>query len=77
MGPWINPLKLPKGGRSPHSTLWVTTGNISASEPLTSIQDSTLITTSSGNVFAKDATDWKWWHVSVPTVLRQLYADGY
>ncbi|KAL9025380.1 MAG: hypothetical protein Q9196_005785, partial [Gyalolechia fulgens] len=39
--------------------------------------DSTLISTCSGNVFAKDATDWKWWHVSVPTTLRQLYADGY
>ncbi|KAL9592511.1 MAG: hypothetical protein Q9179_006644 [Wetmoreana sp. 5 TL-2023] len=40
-------------------------------------QDSTLISTSSGNVFAKDATDWKWWHVSVPSTLRQLHADGY
>lgn len=44
---------------------------------LRSRQDSTLISTCSGNVFAKDGTDWKWWHVSVPTTLRQLYADGY
>ncbi|KAL8770356.1 MAG: hypothetical protein Q9209_003992 [Squamulea sp. 1 TL-2023] len=39
--------------------------------------DSTLISTSSGNIFAKDATDWKWWHVSVPSTLKQLYVDGY
>ncbi|KAK4693241.1 bifunctional polynucleotide phosphatase/kinase, partial [Lecanoromycetidae sp. Uapishka_2] len=39
--------------------------------------DSTLIHTSSGNVFAKDASDWKWWHLSVPSTLKQLYADGY
>lgn len=41
------------------------------------LQDSTLISTSSGNVFARDAADWKWWDASVPTTLRQLYADGY
>ncbi|KAL8912783.1 MAG: hypothetical protein Q9172_007437 [Xanthocarpia lactea] len=39
--------------------------------------DSTLISTSSGNIFAKDAHDWKWWHGSVPGTLKQLYADGY
>ncbi|KAI4245026.1 MAG: hypothetical protein LQ352_006642 [Teloschistes flavicans] len=39
--------------------------------------DSTLISTSSGNVFAKDASDWKWWHVSVPSTLKQLHTDGY
>ncbi|KAI4267184.1 MAG: hypothetical protein L6R38_008370 [Xanthoria sp. 2 TBL-2021] len=39
--------------------------------------DSTLISTSSGNIFAKDASDWKWWHISVPSTLKQLYADGY
>ncbi|CAD6571469.1 MAG: hypothetical protein ASARMPREDX12_004546 [Alectoria sarmentosa] len=39
--------------------------------------DSTLIQTSSGNVFAKDATDWRWWHFSVPGVLKDLHADGY
>ncbi|CAF9914539.1 hypothetical protein IMSHALPRED_001936 [Imshaugia aleurites] len=39
--------------------------------------DSTLIRTSSGNVFAKDATDWRWWHFSVPSVLKDLHADGY
>ncbi|KAI4236292.1 MAG: hypothetical protein LQ349_002629 [Xanthoria aureola] len=39
--------------------------------------DSTLISTSSGNIFAKDANDWRWWHVSVPSTLKQLYADGY
>ena len=40
-------------------------------------QDSTLIQTSSGNVFAKDPTDWRWWHPSIPNVLKQLHADGY
>ncbi|MCJ1258884.1 hypothetical protein MMC24_006718 [Lignoscripta atroalba] len=39
--------------------------------------DSTLIQTSSGNVFGKNAADWRWWHVSVPGVLHKLYADGY
>ncbi|KAL8849946.1 MAG: hypothetical protein Q9221_005052 [Calogaya cf. arnoldii] len=39
--------------------------------------DSTLISTTSGNIFAKDANDWKWWHVSVPSTLKQLHADGF
>ncbi|KAI4257989.1 MAG: hypothetical protein L6R42_005354 [Xanthoria sp. 1 TBL-2021] len=39
--------------------------------------DSTLISTSSGNIYAKDAGDWKWWHISIPSTLKQLYADGY
>ncbi|KAL8978851.1 MAG: hypothetical protein Q9205_005670 [Flavoplaca limonia] len=39
--------------------------------------DSTLISTSSGNIFAKDANDWKWWHISVPGTLKQLCTDGY
>ncbi|MCJ1301277.1 hypothetical protein MMC08_004076 [Hypocenomyce scalaris] len=38
--------------------------------------DSTLIQTSSGNVFGKSSTDWRWWDSSVPGVLRQLYFDG-
>jgi bifunctional polynucleotide phosphatase/kinase len=40
-------------------------------------KDSTLIQTSSGNVFGKDATDWKWWDPSVPAKLKSLRADGY
>ncbi|CAZ79331.1 unnamed protein product [Tuber melanosporum] len=39
--------------------------------------DSTLITTESGNVFAKTATDWKWWSPCVPDTLRKLHDDGY
>ncbi|KAH0614727.1 uncharacterized protein H6S33_000363 [Morchella sextelata] len=39
--------------------------------------DSTLISTLSGNKFAKDATDWKWWDPSVPTRLKSLQAEGY
>ncbi|MCJ1308396.1 hypothetical protein MMC25_002049 [Agyrium rufum] len=39
--------------------------------------DSTLIQTSSGNVFGRDAADWKWWDASVPSTLRKLWDDGY
>lgn len=39
-------------------------------------QDSTLIQPASGNKHAKDATDWKWWHASVPGRLKALHADG-
>ncbi|KAI9664569.1 MAG: hypothetical protein M1821_006015, partial [Bathelium mastoideum] len=27
--------------------------------------------------FGKDATDWKWWHASVPGAIRKLSAEGY
>ncbi|KAL8688199.1 MAG: hypothetical protein Q9218_005829 [Villophora microphyllina] len=39
--------------------------------------DSTLISTLSGNIFARDANDWKWWHISVPSTLKQLHTEGY
>ena len=39
--------------------------------------DDTLIATKSGNRFAKGSDDWKWWHHSVPTKLKQLHSDGY
>lgn len=39
--------------------------------------DSTLITSASGKKFSNDATDWKWWHVSVPAKLRSMYNEGY
>lgn len=39
--------------------------------------DDTLIKTKSGNVFAKGADDWQWWHSSIPAKLKQLNADGY
>ena len=39
--------------------------------------DDTLITTQSGNRFAKNANDWKWWHASVPARLKQLHEDGF
>ncbi|KAH8697178.1 putative DNA 3'-phosphatase Tpp1 [Talaromyces proteolyticus] len=39
--------------------------------------DSTLISTASGNRFARDASDWKWWNNKVPERLKQLNADGY
>ncbi|OCK74810.1 putative DNA 3'-phosphatase Tpp1 [Lepidopterella palustris CBS 459.81] len=39
--------------------------------------DSTLISTKSGKLHAKDEYDWEWWHESVPTKLGDLYKDGY
>ena len=36
-----------------------------------------MIKTISGNVFAKDATDWTWWDPSVPAALKNLYMDKY
>ncbi|KAF2840849.1 putative DNA 3'-phosphatase Tpp1 [Patellaria atrata CBS 101060] len=39
--------------------------------------DSTLVTPASGNVFSRDANDWKWWHGTVPTTLKRLHEDGY
>ncbi|KAF8243977.1 PNK3P-domain-containing protein [Wilcoxina mikolae CBS 423.85] len=39
--------------------------------------DGTLITTQSGNKFAKTEADWKWWDECVPETLRQLYSEGY
>lgn len=39
--------------------------------------DDTLITTKSGLRFSKGAGDWRWWHASVPTRLKDLYAKGY
>ncbi|KAI5809648.1 polynucleotide kinase 3 phosphatase-domain-containing protein [Peziza echinospora] len=39
--------------------------------------DSTLILTSSGNVHAKSASDWKWWNPLVPDRLKELYSQGY
>ncbi|KAL9097208.1 MAG: hypothetical protein Q9165_000635 [Trypethelium subeluteriae] len=37
--------------------------------------DSTLITSVSGKKFAKDATDWKWWHGSVPGTIKRLAGE--
>lgn len=39
--------------------------------------DGTLITTRSGNVFAKDHKDWRWLSPKVPSVLRRYHHDGY
>ncbi|KAK6347679.1 hypothetical protein TWF718_005517 [Orbilia javanica] len=38
--------------------------------------DSNLISTKSGRTFAKDGEDWKWWHPTVPSKLRQMFEDG-
>ncbi|KAK7920914.1 hypothetical protein PG985_008936 [Apiospora marii] len=37
--------------------------------------DSTLITTASGGKWAKGPNDWKWWDSTVPTKLKQMYAE--
>lgn len=39
--------------------------------------DDTLITTKSGNKFARGPDDWKWWNAAVPTQLKKLDAQGY
>ncbi|KAK6524295.1 hypothetical protein TWF694_005948 [Orbilia ellipsospora] len=39
--------------------------------------DSNLISTKSGNKFAKDGDDWKWWHPSVPKKLRESSEEGF
>ncbi|RAH72675.1 putative DNA 3'-phosphatase Tpp1 [Aspergillus aculeatinus CBS 121060] len=39
--------------------------------------DSTLVSTASGNTFPKSSADWKWWHSTVPTKLRELNEKGY
>jgi bifunctional polynucleotide phosphatase/kinase len=39
--------------------------------------DDTLITAATGNKWAKSATGWKWWDVSVPAKLKNLHNDGY
>ena len=39
--------------------------------------DDTLITTRSGLKFARGEDDWKWWHASVPSRLKELHAEGY
>jgi len=39
--------------------------------------DYTLIKTKSGNKFAKNSEDWKWWHKSIIKKLRKLHKKGY
>ncbi|RMJ23237.1 Polynucleotide [Aspergillus sp. HF37] len=39
--------------------------------------DSTLVSTASGNTFPRGPADWKWWHASVPSRVKQLNSDGY
>ncbi len=39
--------------------------------------DGTLIATKSGLMFARGEDDWRWWHASVPSRLKQLDAEGY
>lgn len=39
-------------------------------------QDGTLIKTQSGNKFAKNEGDWRWWHDCVPGKLKALYDEG-
>lgn len=39
--------------------------------------DDTIIATASGNRFAKNESDWRWWHPSVPSKLRKIHSEGY
>lgn len=38
--------------------------------------DGTLITTKSGNTYARNESDWKWWHTSVPQKMKSLHNEG-
>ena len=54
-----------------HNPTLTTTANLPS-------KDSTLTQTNSGKKFASDAQDWKWWHSTVPSILKRLYVeDGY
>ena len=39
--------------------------------------DDTLITAVAGSKWAKSATGWKWWDLSIPAKLKKLHNDGY
>ncbi|OOF96995.1 hypothetical protein ASPCADRAFT_205751 [Aspergillus carbonarius ITEM 5010] len=39
--------------------------------------DSTLVSTASGNTFPRNSSDWKWWHATVPSKLKELNEKGY
>jgi len=39
--------------------------------------DSTLVETKSGGAFAKNASDWQWWHPSVPDVIQAAAGKGF
>lgn len=39
--------------------------------------DDTLVTTKSGSKFSRGPDDWKWWHATVPSKLKELSAAGY
>ncbi len=39
--------------------------------------DGTIITTKSGNVFPKNAEDWKMLYDKIPAKLKELHKDGY
>ncbi|CAO3590169.1 unnamed protein product [Absidia cylindrospora] len=40
-------------------------------------EDPRLIVTKSGRTFAKNSSDWKWWHKGIPGRLAELYTEGY
>jgi bifunctional polynucleotide phosphatase/kinase len=39
--------------------------------------DDTIIATASGNRFAKDKNDWKWWHACVPAKVKEMHSEGF
>lgn len=55
-----------------YDILWRAEGSWAAAD---GSQDSTLIVPASGKKHADSATDWKWWHSSVATRLRNLYNE--
>jgi bifunctional polynucleotide phosphatase/kinase len=39
--------------------------------------DDTLISPSTGSKWVRSASEWRWWHPTVPTKLKSLHSDGF
>ena len=67
IGNYVAPSKLPEPLPRPTTSRKVAAFDL----------DDTLITAAPGSKWAKSATGWKWWDVSVPAKLRRLHNEGY
>jgi bifunctional polynucleotide phosphatase/kinase len=56
---------------------WSSPGAVPSSNVLAFDLDSTLVETKSGGAFAKNASDWQWWHPSVPDVIQAAAGKGF
>lgn len=67
IGNYVTPTKLPVTLPAPATSRKIAAFDL----------DDTLITAAPGSKWAKSATGWKWWDVSVPAKLKKLHNDGY